>query len=89
MDSPLRMDAAEAKRRIREFDVILDVRTDLEVQTLGAYPKSVHIPSSELKSQLPSKIPNKSAKVLAYCNSGQRARAAAETMKELGYSNVR
>ena len=39
MDSPYRITAEEAKRRIGygEFDVILDVRTDVERATLGSY----------------------------------------------------
>jgi len=49
VDSPHRISSLDAKQRIQkgEFDVILDVRTDLEVQTMGFYPGSVHIPSPE------------------------------------------
>ena len=39
MESPYRITAEEAKRRIGDgdFDVILDVRTDVERATLGSY----------------------------------------------------
>lgn len=89
MESPYRIDAVDAKRRIQdgEFDVILDVRTDAERATLGYYPNSVHIQSADLENQMQSKYPNKSIRILAYCNSGQRARAATEKLHALGYKN--
>ena len=86
--SPLRISVEEAKRRIREFDHIVDVRTDLEVKTLGSYPNSIHIPSAELPVRAASQL-KKSDRILLYCNTGQRARNAAETLQSLGYPNVR
>jgi len=89
-DSPYRISSQEAKRRIqqKEIDVILDVRTDIERATLGFYPGSVHIPSGDLKARLPSLYPNKQTRILAYCNTGHRARRAADTLHALGYNNA-
>jgi rhodanese-related sulfurtransferase len=89
-DSPYRISSQEAKRRIQngDIDLILDVRTDLERKTLGFYPGSVHIPSGELKDRLPSLYPNKQTRILAYCNTGHRARMAADTLHALGYNNA-
>ncbi len=89
-ESPLRISAEEAKERLakKDFDVVLDVRTDLERNTLGLYPGSIHIPSGEIEARIQKAIPNKGAKILAYCNTGQRARMAAEKMKGLGYKNI-
>lgn len=88
--SPLRISATEAKRRIKahEIDRIVDVRTDLEVETTGSYPGSIHIPSGELPVRAASSL-GKNDRILVYCNTGQRARAAAETLQSLGYTNVR
>ena len=89
-DSPYRISSEEAKYRIQneEIDVVLDVRTDIERETLGFYPGSVHIPSGELKVRLPSMVPNKQTRILAYCNTGHRARRAADTLHALGYENA-
>jgi rhodanese-related sulfurtransferase len=89
MESPYRIDAAVAKRLVQdgEFDVILDVRTDVERATLGYYPNSVHIQSADLEEQMRRKFPSKNIRILAYCNSGQRARAATEKLHALGYKN--
>jgi len=90
MDSPYRISTNEAKKRIanKEIDLILDVRTDAELKLLGFYPGSVHIQSSDLDKQMPRDYPNKNIRILAYCNSGQRARAATEKLHKLGYSNA-
>ena len=90
MDSPYRISADEAKRRIKnkEIDLILDVRTDAELSLLGAYPGSVHIQSTDLEIQMSRRYPDKTIRILAYCNSGQRARAATEKLHGLGYVNT-
>lgn len=89
MDSPYRISAEEAKRRLRSQPLILDVRTDMERSTLGFYEGSVHIPSGDLKDRMPREYPNKTIPIIAYCNSGQRARVATEILQGLGYTNAR
>ena len=88
--SDLRMDVAEARRRLqkKEIDKVVDVRTDIEVTTLGSYPGAIHVQSADLKQKAP-KLFAKDDRLLLYCNSGQRARAAAEKLRDMGYSNVR
>jgi len=89
IDSPYRISPQQAKELIKnnKLDVILDVRTDLERKTLGYYPGSIHIQSSDLEKQMPLQFPNKQTRILAYCNSGQRARSATEKLHKLGYNN--
>ena len=90
VNSRLRISSEEAKRRIRqkEIDLILDVRTSFERDTLGFYPGSVHIESGSLEKEMETRYPNKSIKILVYCNTGQRARRAADKLIALGYTNV-
>lgn len=90
ISSPYRISSQEAKQRIArgEFDVILDVRTDLERRTLGYYPNSVHIQSADLENKMAAQFPDKSTRILAYCNTGQRARMATEKLHKLGYHNA-
>lgn len=91
MDSPYRIDAHEAKQLIqnKHVDLLLDVRTDLELQTLGFYPGSVHIQSADLEKEMPQRYPDKNIRIIAYCNSGQRARIATEKLHKMGYINAR
>jgi rhodanese-related sulfurtransferase len=89
MDSPYRITSDDAKKRIqnKEIDLILDVRTDMELSLLGFYPGSVHIQRADLETEMPRRYPDKSIRILAYCNSGQRSRAATEKLHALGYVN--
>jgi phage shock protein E len=89
-DSPLRISGEEAKERLgaKQFDTVVDVRTDIERKNLGFYPGSLHIPSAELESRAAKELPNKAARILVYCNTGQRARVATEKLKEMGYKNA-
>jgi rhodanese-related sulfurtransferase len=89
-DSPYRISSEEAKVRIKkgQIDLILDVRTDLERDTLGFYPGSVHIQSADLDTKMPKLYPNKKLRILAYCNTGHRARMATDKLHALGYKNA-
>ena len=90
IDSPYRISAEEAKQRItgKKIDLILDVRTQMERDTLGLYPNSVHIPSADLDTKAAEAIPHKNTRILVYCNTGQRARLATEKLREMGYKNT-
>jgi phage shock protein E len=86
----LHISAEEAKRKLAayEFDTVLDVRSNLEYN-LGHYPNAKHIPIQDLKTRVPNEIPDPSTRILIYCNTGQRSRAASEILYGLGYKNVR
>lgn len=90
MDSQYRISAETAKKLLaaNQIDAVLDVRTALERNTLGFYPGSVHIASQELQTKMPALYPNKSVRLLVYCNTGQRARAATEILHGMGYTNA-
>lgn len=89
VDSPLRISSERAKYLINNsgFDLILDVRTDFERKTLGFYPGSVHIQSADIEKLMPSRYPDTKIRILAYCNTGHRARMATEKLHKLGYTN--
>ena len=90
MNSPYRVSAEVAKILIKnnKLDIILDVRTQTEVKTFGAYSSSVNIQSADLEKIMPKMYPNKMNLILVYCNTGQRARNATEKLHELGYKNA-
>jgi rhodanese-related sulfurtransferase len=81
-------DEARAKIAKKEFDTIVDVRTNMEYN-LGHAPDAVHLPIGEIEAKASSVLPNKTARILVYCNTGQRARAASEKLYSMGYKNVR
>jgi rhodanese-related sulfurtransferase len=89
-NSRFRITAAEAKELLRQkqFNMILDVRTNIERETLGFYPNSIHIPAASIDSIMPTLYPDRNAQILIYCNTGQRARRAADVLHKLGYKKV-
>jgi rhodanese-related sulfurtransferase len=91
---------AEVKTRVKQvsaqdvFDMqkrgeritLLDVR-DLNEVNLGKIPGAVHVSRGNLESKIEALIP-RDAHVVIYCASGNRSAFAAETMEQMGYTNV-
>src|SRR5918911_1279679 len=68
--------------------VVLDVREQYEFEE-SHLPGAVHVPRGHLESRVEGAVPDKAARVIAYCTSGNRSALAAKTMQEeLGYENV-
>lgn len=90
VNSKHRISAETAKQLIQngKIGVVLDVRTNLERQTLGSYPGSVHIQSADLEKLMPAQYPNKDIGILVYCNTGHRARLATDKLHKMGYENA-
>jgi phage shock protein E len=91
VNSKYRISSEEAKNKLRkgEYDVVLDVRTNFERNTLGYFPGSIHIESKDLEKEMPGRFPNKNVNILVYCNTGHRARLATDKLQKLGYKNSR
>src|SRR4029077_7495141 len=82
------VDPAEADvRRKATGTVVLDVREPDEYDQ-GALPGAVHIPRGHLESQVEGRVLDHDAPVIVYCAGGVRSAFAAETLGELGYTNV-
>ena len=54
---------------------------------IGHYPNSKHLPFNQIDENTTKDI-SKNIGILVYCNTGQRARKAAEKLKSLGFNNV-
>jgi len=82
------VDTAEAEQEIaKPGTVLLDVREPDEYDQ-GAVPGAIHIPRGHLESQVESKVPDKDAPVVIYCAGGTRSAFAADTLTQLGYTDV-
>ncbi len=79
----------ELKRRLeaREKLTLLDVREKDEWRG-GFIPGAVSLPRGFLEIQAEQKLPDKNARIVAYCAGGTRSALAAATLQELGYANV-
>ncbi|HEY8038883.1 MAG TPA: molybdopterin-synthase adenylyltransferase MoeB [Polyangiaceae bacterium] len=79
----------ELKRRLDagEKMTLVDVREKDEWRG-GYIPGAVSIPRGFLEIQAEQKLPDKGARIVAYCAGGTRSALAAATLQELGYTNV-
>lgn len=77
----------EAKKMIRSGEIkkVIDVRTAMEYRA-GHYRGALHIPVDKINKKTTSELPKKG--LLVYCNTGQRARFAAEKLIDLGFEDV-
>jgi len=79
----------EVRRRIEAGEpyTLLDVREKEEYRA-GFIPGAVSIPRGFLEIQVEGRLPDKNAKIIAYCAGGTRSALAAQTLAELGYTQV-
>jgi sulfur-carrier protein adenylyltransferase/sulfurtransferase len=89
----------EARAQIREVtpqDVdalapgsatVIDVREASEWEQ-GHLPNAVHISKSYVEQQVEAAAPDRDAEVILYCAGGVRSLFAAQTLEQLGYTNV-
>ena len=82
--------AEEAKQIMdsEEGYIILDVRTQEEYDQ-GHIPGAILIPDTEIKDKAEEVLTDKEQLILVYCRSGRRSKLAAETLVELGYTNIK
>ena len=64
--------------------VVIDVRTAEEFAR-GHVEGAVHIPVASIQRVIDQKVPDKSAPVYVYCDSGRRAGMAHEVLASKGY----
>jgi sulfur-carrier protein adenylyltransferase/sulfurtransferase len=79
----------DLKRRLESGEKItlLDVREKDEWRG-GYIPGAVSLPRGFLEIQAEQKLPDKNARIVAYCAGGTRSALAAATLQELGYAHV-
>jgi rhodanese-related sulfurtransferase len=66
---------------------LIDVREDDEWQA-GHAATAIHIPRMALPGAIGAAAPDKTARIVLYCQGGVRSAAAADTLQKMGYSNV-
>src|SRR6187402_2275614 len=81
--SPAETDA----RRQRGPIAIIDVREASEWDQ-GFVPGATHVSKSYLEQQIEAAVPDRATPVILYCAGGVRSLFAAQTMSEMGYTDV-
>jgi molybdopterin/thiamine biosynthesis adenylyltransferase/rhodanese-related sulfurtransferase len=67
---------------------VVDVREQHEYDE-GRVPGAIHVPRGHLETRIENAVKDKDARVILYCQSGNRSAFAADTLgRQLGYSHV-
>lgn len=92
--------AAEARARIQETPadtvtalqrdgtIVVDVRSATE-HAAGCVAGAINLPLDQLAEAVAAALPDLHAPVLTYCNGGNRGALGADTLVNLGYTNVK
>lgn len=80
--------AAQAKALMDAGNVIvLDVRTQSEFDQ-GHIKDAVLLPNTDVAARAATVLPDKNAKILVYCRSGNRSASASKELIAMGYTDV-
>lgn len=72
----------------QEGYIILDTRTQEEYDE-GHIPGAILIPYDEIIEKAEGILTDKDQLILVYCRSGRRSKIAAQSLVELGYTNIK
>jgi sulfur-carrier protein adenylyltransferase/sulfurtransferase len=82
------VDPAEVSEHLGDGLTVIDVR-ESEEWDRGHIPGAKHVPRGYLESRIEGAQPDRDARIVLYCASGQRSALAAHTLGSLlGYTNV-
>jgi rhodanese-related sulfurtransferase len=82
-------DVHDVKRRLDggERFYLVDVREESE-WSRGHLPGAIHLGKGIIERDIEKTIPDPSATIVLYCGGGFRSALAAESLQQMGYSNV-
>ncbi|MDE7275117.1 MAG: rhodanese-like domain-containing protein [Lachnospiraceae bacterium] len=86
----MKISAEEAKNIMDSTDdfVLVDVREPDEYAD-GHIEDALLIPYGEIGERAETELPDKEQTILVYCRSGRRSAIAAQTLTDLGYTDIR
>ena len=82
------VEAFEASIESNPNALLLDVRTQTEWEQDGHLEDATLIPHSDLETRSDELPEDKDELILLYCRSGNRSQDAANTLLDLGYTNI-
>jgi rhodanese-related sulfurtransferase len=81
------VDVAQALERMKAGARLVDVREDNE-WAKGHARGAVHMGRGVIERDIETAIPDHSAELILYCGGGYRSALAADSLQQMGYTNV-
>jgi rhodanese-related sulfurtransferase len=82
------VDVAAALERMKEGARLVDVREDNEWER-GHAAGARHLGRGVIERDIEREVPDHSAELILYCGGGYRSALAADSLRRMGYTNVR
>ncbi|RUM94988.1 MAG: hypothetical protein DSZ28_00285 [Thiothrix sp.] len=93
MEKVEKIDSDALKALVDKGDdfVLLDVRTPTEIKSMGKIDakQQVEIPRGWLELRIFNHVVDKDTPVVAYCGGGMRSALVVDTLKKMGFTNVK
>ena len=80
-------DVDEARQRMEQGAVLIDVREDNEFEA-GHARGARHMGRGIIERDIVEAFPDKSTELILYCGGGYRSALAADMLQKMGYTNV-
>lgn len=80
-------DVAEARERIANGAVLIDVREDNEYEA-GHAAGAKHMGRGIIERDIVQTYPDKDTEIVLYCGGGYRSALSADMLQKMGYTNV-
>jgi len=87
MDRVREVSVDEARERINDGAVLIDVREDNEFEA-GHAAGARHMGRGIIERDIVQTVPDKGAELILYCGGGYRSALAADNLQRMGYTNV-
>ena len=87
MDRVREVSVDEARERINDGAVLIDVREDNEFDA-GHAAGARHMGRGIIERDIVQTVPDKGTELILYCGGGFRSALAADNLQKMGYTNV-
>ena len=82
------VDVSTARQRQQQGALLVDVREESEWNA-GHAANAQHIGKGVIERDIEKVVPDKDAEIILYCGGGYRSALAADSLQQMGYSNVK
>ena len=78
---------AETRDRIDAGAILIDVREDNEWEAAHA-ANATHLGKGIIERDIETQVPDKDTELILYCGGGYRSALVADTLQQMGYTNI-
>ena len=82
-----KINCEEKDKLVKDGAILIDVRASSEYDEYHL-DDAINIEYTEIANKIEKVVDDKNKKIIVYCKSGKRSDIAAQSLKDLGYTNI-